>query len=603
MAKITRRKFLVTTTTNIAAAGAALSTTSAMMLRFVRAADPETPKSPAQRDGFSFLHTYECTGRYWRGLEKAGLLRPTNGVRLVNSPWGEPSRRFNEVAKIGGPLDQILKQRKCHFIVDRVVGGSPYCTYTFDAKLIDHYRSMLGEKLLGGQVHETISNVRGVDWNRIAQARKTLGKETLTADDLRNYFTGKDAPHWLDYGTPESYAGQVAPTSEDAWWKEFQRAAKTQGARFNSRFSYCEGTHWGRWAWHIFYKFGAAYCIVEVGPLASEQSQLAVASLRGAARAAGRPWGIFFAPWGPKGCTCFVPAEQTSWQVPEQALASAGYPFGPQYGCSSALQRRIFFHAYLSGAHTLHEEWGAEGNLLDWDEGKLSSYGHVTRDFLDFQDTHPDVGEPFTPIALVLDAAVPPPAPTAWKTPLASLFQYAEADKANAARKGSGKEEAACYPPCALPELFDVVPSDAPADVWKDYQEIIPVGSALVPPGVKDCPAEEVYDRLAAAVQKYSPFARSSYLSMQVNRRKSDGAWIVGLYNPWGAVRGDVDNTGSVLNEECAIEDVLRPTFAVQSARVLHAWPRSSKASLEGEAIRATVGPGGTLILEIVPKR
>ena len=460
---------------------------------------------------------------------------------------------------------------------------------------------MLGDNLLGGQVHETISNVRGVDWNRVAQARKKIGKETITAEDLRQYFTGEDAPHWLDYGTPDDYAGRAAPNSEIAWWQEFERAAKKQGARFNSRFAYCEGTHYGRWVWHMFYKFGAAYCIAEVGPMASNQSQFAIATLRGAARAANKPWSVFFAPWGPKGCTCFIPLTENSWRISEKVFVASGLPFGPQYGCSSAMQRRIFFHAYLSGAHTLHEEWGTEDNLLDWDKGTLSSYGRVTRDLLDFQDANPDVGEPFTPIALVMDAAVPPDE-ASWKKTLARLFEYAEADKANAARKDSGKDEVACYPPCALPEMFNVVPSDAPAELWKNYQEIIPVGSAPVPPAAKACPTDEVYDRLAGAVQKLSPFERSTHLSMQINRRKSDGAWIVALHNPWGAMRGDTANTGSVLNEQCAINDVLRPKFAVQSVRVLHAWPSTSTASLQGEAIRATVGPGGTLVLEIYPR-
>ena len=202
-----------------------------------------------------------------------------------------------------------------------------------------------------------------------------------------------------------------------------------------------------------------------------------------------------------------------------------------------------------------------------------------------------------------MDAAVPPPDEAPWQKTLSKLFEYAEADKANAARKDSGKDEVGCYPPCALPEIFDVVPSDAPAELWKSYQEIIPVGSSQIPPGAKACPTEEVYDRLANAVQKLSPFERSTHLSMQINRRKSDGAWIVALYNPWGAVRGDTANTGSVLNEQCAINDVLRPKFAVQSVRVLHAWPSSSTASLQGEAIRATVGPGGTLVLEITEKK
>ncbi len=94
---------------------------------------------PSRRCGFCFLHSYEATGRYWTGLAKAGLLRPSCGVRLVHSPFGDDSRRFNAVARIGGPLHQILQERGCHFIVDRVVGGCPWHAYDFDRKLIEHY--------------------------------------------------------------------------------------------------------------------------------------------------------------------------------------------------------------------------------------------------------------------------------------------------------------------------------------------------------------------------------------------------------------------------------------------------------------------------------
>ena len=385
MTNITRREFLLTTT-----AGAALAATSTAS-RWAQAAESKTSNSPTQRDGFAFLHSYESTGRYWKGLEKAGLVRPTNGIRLVNSPWGEESRRFNEVARIGGPLHQILQQRKCHFIVDRIVGGSQYCPYKFDAPTIQHYKSLLGEKLLGGQLHETISNTHN-DWGRFVAADKKFATEPIRPDELRKYFTQQDQTHYLEYGTLDDYAGRVHYSNPETLWKEIERLGKTQAARFNSQFAYCEGSVYGQWAWSIFYKFGAAYCIAEVGPWASNQTQFAIASLRGAAKAAGKPWGVFFAPWGPKGCTCFIPPAQISWQVPEKTLIDSNWPIGPQYGCSSAMQRRIFFHAYLSGAHTLHEEWGAEDNLLDWDKGTLSSYGLVTRDFLDFQDANPDVG-------------------------------------------------------------------------------------------------------------------------------------------------------------------------------------------------------------------
>ena len=59
-------------------------------------------------------------------------------------------------------------------------------------------------------------------------------------------------------------------------------------------------------------------------------------------------------------------------------------------------------------------------------------------------------------------------------------------------------------------------------------------------------------------------------------------------------------NVGSVLDDACAMRDVLRAKFAVKSARVLHAWPSGSGASTQGNDVAVTIGPGGTLILEIL---
>jgi hypothetical protein len=154
-----------------------------------------------------------------------------------------------------------------------------------------------------------------------------------------------------------------------------------------------------------------------------------------------------------------------------------------------------------------------------------------------------------------------------------------------------------------LPEVFDIVPSDAPEALWKTYKEIIPVGTAPIPPGATACPPEQVYDRLAAAVARLSPLTRSTHLLMQVNHRPSDGAWIVALYNPWGAWRGDVNGVGTLFDEGRAIHDILRPTFAARSARAIFAWPRDSSVSLHGTDINVAVGAGGILILEILENR
>ncbi len=538
------------------------------------------------RNEFSFLHSYDSSGRYWEGIEKAGLLRPTNGVRLVNSPFGENSdQRFNAVAAIGGPLHRILQERKPYFIIDRVCGGAPYRDYAFDQELIAHYTELLGERFLGGQVHEVLSNT-GNDWRRFRTANKEKSKAPINPDDFRDYFDWSGAKQWLEYGTLDDYAGRTHPTDEAEFWKEVERNVNRQSTRFGGHFSYAEGTNRGELAWTTFYRFGATSCFVEVGPWASSRSQFSIASARGAARAAGKPWGVFYAPWGPKGCTSWLSPEESSWNVPKAAMDASGWPVGPEYGPSSAFQRRVFFHTFLSGAHTLHEEWGAECNLSDITGGILSSYGRVTRDLLNFQDAHPDVGVPFTPIALVAEPGLPPKT-AVWADIKEAIFARSEFDKVQATHPPAGNAEAVCYPWMAIPEVFDIVPHDASSTLLERYEEVILASST------------DAAERLRAAVERLCPFQRKTTLSMQVNYRASDGAWVLGIYNPWGAVRGDVEASGSILDPQCVQRDVISAKSGVKSFRTLHAWPEGTGAVSDGNAIACEVGPGGTLILEV----
>ena len=78
-----------------------------------------------------------------------------------------------------------------------------------------------------------------------------------------------------------------------------------------------------------------------------------------------------------------------------------------------------------------------------------------------------------------------------------------------------------------------------------------------------------------------------------------DGAWIVGLYNPRGAWRGDVWKTGSVTNSAFTIKEILKPRFNFRSARLLYQWPELNELKHCGDELHITVGPGGLVILEI----
>lgn len=591
---ISRRLFLASTSAGIAGLGISrvfsISAAAAVI-------DQLTPLPERRR--FSFLHTYESSGHYWQALEQTGLIRNTTGIRLVNSPWGADEHRFNHVARPGGTLHQILIHRRCPFVVDRVAGGSPYRPYSFDGILTQAYAELLGDDFFGGQVHEPICNTHN-DWNRFIEANEKFKREPILPETLRDYFNSTNERRWLEYGTLDDYSGRIHPVDEHAFWSDIQWNIQRNAERFGSHFSCAEGSHWGKLAWHLFYKFGATSCFAEVGPWASQNSQFAIASLRGASRAVGKPWGIFYAPWGPKGCTSFLPPEEWSWRCPVEEMNASAWPVGPTLGPSTALQRRVFFHAYLSGAHTLHEEWGAEGNLESWTNAKLSSYGHVTKDLLDFQEAHPDVGQPFTPLALVLDANSRPPGGTVWDQLEAALQKTHIRDSENSLN--SGREEASCYPSWAIPELFDIVPSDAADDIWRGYKCLLAFDKSSAPKTARVVEPESFADAVIQAAHDLSPFDCTAHLSIQINYRSADGAWIVALYNPWGAERGDVFGTGSVLDPGCVQREVLRPKFGYTTVKMIYAWPEASSVVDRGNELEITVGPGGTLVLEIHPK-
>ncbi|MCC6694839.1 MAG: hypothetical protein IT365_04315 [Candidatus Hydrogenedentes bacterium] len=579
--KIARREFL----------GSSAALAAATLLPHKRcAAAQEAQSSASGRPAFSFLHTYESTGRYWAGLQRSGLLRTGTGIRLVNSPFGTDDRRFNTVARRDGPLHAILEATPAYFIVDRVAGGSPYNAYPFDVDLVRHYAEMLGPKFLGGQVHEVVSNLHN-DWGRFVKANPAFATEPVSKEGLQGVLDWDSAASWLEYGTIDDYLGQRHPQSDSDWRIAIEGAMKRQGGRFSGHYSYCEGTHWGELMWHVAYKMGAASCFVEVGPWASTTSALAIASARGAAKAIEKPWGIFYAPWGPDGCTSFIDVADWSWQAPREAMDNSNWPVGPEKGPSTALQRRIFFHAYLSGAWTLHEEWGAEGNLLNWESDELSSYGLVTKALLDFQQACPDVGEPFTPIALVHDVSGALPDSAPWQKLKENLFAYSENDNANAARETGGKAEAVCYPPSAIPELYDIFPSDAPASALAGYPVRISVSAATVADG-------SAWQQLSGAAQELCPLSWQTHLPKQVNQRAS-GEWIVAVYNPWGAVRGDVYGVGSVPDSACAATEVLTFKAPIEEAQLLHAWPKDCELKQDGDVLHLRIGPGGLMIVRI----
>jgi hypothetical protein len=136
--------------------------------------------------------------------------------------------------------------------------------------------------------------------------------------------------------------------------------------------------------------------------------------------------------------------------------------------------------------------------------------------------------------------------------------------------------------------MFDIVPSDAPESVLSAYPVQIPV---------KQLSPDETWARLDAAVREYCPFSWSLHLPIQVNRH--EGAWIIALYNPWGAKRNKGFGSGSELDQGCSMLERLKFKAPVKAMEVLYRWPDVSNAVLDEATVNATIAPGGLIILRV----
>ena len=355
----------------------------------------------------AFMHTY--AENVFPALVKNNLWREGDGLKLMHKPGFLPPYDFNLIAAAGGKLETLLRDLRCPFYIDRLQGGLGRTDiYPYDITLTRYYESLLGERFLGFQMHEWASNLRS-DEKRI---RELIQKEGVEARDpaawerLWDRVQAGTLPLFLEAYTAAEWRKRPLFSGLSSFLKETRllydkRVRNTPGNLIPADSYYM--------AHRTEIENGAKLLLPEAGwQIPNLRAQLAFT--RGMAKAANVPWGIYYECWqNTEGYGFTIPYAlrqgQDEWREDLLTKANgAALPFEKREhgGSSLSLLARAWRLAYFSGAGCLAEEYGVCNTFRDLKEAALSPYGEAKRDFLRFTEAFPDIGTPFTPVAVVL---------------------------------------------------------------------------------------------------------------------------------------------------------------------------------------------------------
>lgn len=342
---------------------------------------------------FQFIHGY--LPGVWEAQVRAGLVGENDGIRFCQNIMLRDELKFNRLAAKESELYRILSERKCPFYIDRLQGGVYIDEYPYDEELLAAYKEMLGENFWGFQMHEWMSNYRHDACVKLGDlSEENWTKEEIEADIRRQYpfpylmLESMTAKEMADSGKPRTVA-DFYKNITDIYKKRLQTGELIPADS-------------GFLAYAFEIASGARRLMPEVGAQTPD-ARVQICYARGMTKKEGRSFGVYYEPWGgdPLSACCYHTEGKNEWGIGE----SADFPFetqGPNGGSSRSLQRRIFLYAYLSGASFISEEWGLCNVFYDWHDYKLSPYGEVKKEFVDFTRKYTDIGDALTPIAVVL---------------------------------------------------------------------------------------------------------------------------------------------------------------------------------------------------------
>lgn len=342
---------------------------------------------------FKFIHGY--LPGVWEAQVANGLVGENDGIRFCQNIMLNDNLKFNNLAAKGGELYKIIAERKCVFYIDRIQGGVYIDEYKYNQELLNEYKEMLGENFWGFQMHEWLSNYYYDVFGKL----KDLPEEKWTKEEIESYIFKK---YPFPYLMLESMTAQEM--AEAGFPKTGQELYRNMTEIYKKRLKVgdllpCDSAFL---AYGFELSIGAKRLMPEVGAQTCD-ARLQICYARGMTRKKDRSFGVYYEPWGgdPFSACCYHKESKNEWGIGE----SSDFPFetqGPNGGSSRSLQKRIFLYGYLSGAEFISEEWGLCNVFYDWKDYKLSPYGQVKKEFLEFTRKYIDIGDKIAPIAAIL---------------------------------------------------------------------------------------------------------------------------------------------------------------------------------------------------------
>ncbi len=342
---------------------------------------------------FTYFHCY--LPETWEAQEKAGLIGKNAGVRYVMTIRLDEKYKFNNMAKKGGELYNMIAERRLPLYIDRLQGGDYIDVYPYDKELIDEYKRLLGDKFYGFQMHEWLSNYK----HDLMTLRHIPDKDWTAETITKEVFRISPYPFLNLSAMTAEEMEKFRPKTLDEFLKVGEWLFSDRQKRTDGELTSCNSYYL---AYPLEIKAGVKRIMPEIGAQTGN-TRIQMAYARGMAKAHGIKYGAYYESWGgsPFSVCCYQKDGKNEWAITQ----AADFPFemkGSSGGSSRSMQKRMHLYAYMAGATFMAEEWGMCNTFIDWENFELSPYGLVKRDFIRFTEKYDDIGTPYTPIAVVV---------------------------------------------------------------------------------------------------------------------------------------------------------------------------------------------------------